>query len=129
PAGTGADNYVADTKGRVDANTSYSYRSKPTQTKELSDMADANIDFTLLWFSGNLLDLNTQAVISVRQATAAYADVVSAGRRPPKFGLLLDPVHAQPDPFLRTKNADGTFPKLQLNDPATRGEFIKIAED
>jgi hypothetical protein len=129
PSGTGSDNYVADLRGGMTANTSYSYRSIATQKKDLADMADANIDFTLLWFSGNLIDLNTQAVISVKQSTAAYAQLAVEGKKPPKFGLLLDPVHAQPDPFLRTRNADGTYPRLDLNDPGTRAAFIKIAED
>lgn len=129
PAGTGNDNYVPDSKGQNSANTSFSYRSIATQKQELGDMADAGIDFTLYWFSGNLLDLNTQAVVGLKQTTAAYAQLTGEGKTPPKFGLLLDPVHARPDPFLRTRNADGTYPKLDLNDPASRGAVFKIAED
>jgi hypothetical protein len=129
PAGTGADSYVNDVRAQNTVNTSYSYRSIATQKKDLGDMADAGIDFTLLWFSGNLLDLNTQAVAAVKQSTAAYAQLATEGKTPPKFGLLLDPVHNRPDPFLRTRAADGSFARLDLNDPGTRGAFIKVAED
>lgn len=120
PAGTGADSYTNDIGGKNNVNTSYSFRSVPTHVKELTDMRDAGVDFTLVWFTGNLVDQNTQAVVSTKQMIAAAAQVNNA----PKFGLLLDPVHVVSDPFVRNRGE-----KLNLNDPATQGLVIKVAED
>jgi hypothetical protein len=120
PAGTGADAYTADAAGGNFANTNYSFRSIATHVKDLTDMRDAGFDFFTVWFPGNLIEMNTQAVVATRQLVGAAVQVQNA----PKFALLLDPVHVKAEPFIRNVNTN-----LDLNDEATQGQLIKIAED
>jgi hypothetical protein len=98
----------------------YSYRSIETARKDMVDMRDAGIDFTLLWYTGNTIDANTQGVVAVRQAVAAAAAVSGA----PKFGLLLDSVMLVGDPNLRVRDT-----LLDLGDAATQAQLFRLAED
>jgi hypothetical protein len=98
----------------------YSYRSIETARKDMVDMRDAGIDFTLVWHAGNTLDANTQGVVAVRQAVAAAAQVPGA----PKFGLLLDSVMLEGEPNLRNRGA-----RLDLADAATQAQVMKLAVD
>lgn len=106
--------------GASHVDNSYSYRSIETARSDLTDMRDAGIDFTLLWYTGNTLDANTQGVASVRQTVAAAAEVPGA----PKLGLLLDPVMLRSEPNLRNRGA-----MLDLADDATQAQLFKLAED
>ena len=122
PAGVGetASDYVPDLSGANNANIKYSLRSHGTHTKDLTDMRDANIDLALVWYTGNSLDANTQGVVGIRKMVEA-AQVMT---NPPKFGLLLDPVNNKGEKIFRNFNEN-----LNLNDPGTYGQFIKLAED
>jgi hypothetical protein len=98
----------------------YSYRSADTVRADLTEMRDVGIDFTLVWYTGNTVDANTQGVVAVRQMVDAAARVPGA----PKVGLLLDPVMLRAEPNLRNKNE-----MLDLADAGTQAQLIKLAED
>jgi hypothetical protein len=106
--------------GASQVDPTYSYRSLTTARADLTDMREAGIDFALVWYTGNTLDANTQGVVSVRQTVAAAAGVPGA----PKLGLLLDSVMLRGEPHLRNRGE-----MLDLADPATEAQIIKMAED
>ncbi len=124
PSGTGADNFLGDSKANVMANSAYSNRSTTTHTKELTDMRDSGVDFAIVYFHGSTSSLPTDSSFAVTQL-AASAVALSNG---PKLAVMIDEEYVQSETHLRNA-ATGTAYRSDLSDDGTRGLMARQAED